>query len=917
MLSPDKPSIAAVITLPGTACRVLALMLGLVAATATRADSTASEAAASLTAADQTLLDAIEREGFRYFVEQAATKTGLVRDRARADGSSSAGKASISASGFAFSAWVIAADRGWVGRQAAVGHIRQSLQFLVHRAPRRHGFFYHFMEMDTGARAWQCEVSSIDTSLLLAGAIVAREYFDDPEITGLVNQLLGEIDWAWFRNGGQLVSLDWHDESGFSRYRWDKYSEHLLLSFLALGASPRPVEAGYWRSWTRAPVGRYGDYVYLQEAALFVHQYPQAYIDLRDRRDGFADYQRNSQLATLAQRQFCADLRGEFPAWSENLWGITASDSATGYKAWGGPPRTTGYNSLDGTIVPCATAGSLPFAPRETLTVLLHLKQAYGDRIWRRYGFVDAFNPSTGWIDTDVIAIDLGISLVQAENLRTGLIQRLFMQSPEAQQALGKAALLSTRRELTPAEAAQVRALAADTWHALQTDPASAGLQLTALLAAHDLGLVGNSDAAEKAHALLAAAPPPGTSDETAQYAAALIATRQALPALAPEATAQLNQIPWNSLAPTALQLGGVSRLTVFLQVALGVRPPAVWAALDRATVPAGDVRVLAPGQPAGQLLPGLWLDERAIVTGASASQLAYARLTSRPADEPIDALAFALTLEHFPPEALQRLAAGFAAGSATPTAGAALVITAANLLGPDGARHWFQQDPQVRAARVAIAEFNEAAFGPNTSLIAQRELSVTKPIPAPRRATAVAASRPRQDWDWQTLAGLEFKDSDADVRAGDAPLRMRFAFTWDATALYFHAEVVDTPAGFKVPPERHRVVELFVDPANDGLVWAGPGDYQFIFSRDGGATEFFHHVATRAKIRRTADGYTIEAPLPWAILGLDAHRGLELSVSPAVMSEGTGESDAMLKLNWSYAQASPTRYQLGCLQLL
>ena len=141
------------------------------------------------------------------------------------------------------------------------------------------------MEMDTGARAWTCELSSIDSSLLYAGAIVAREYFADPEITALVNRLLGDVDWNWFRNGGQLISLGWHDETGFSRYRWNKYSEHVLMSFLALGLSPRPLEADYWRSWERTPIGRYQDFVYLQESPLFVHQFPQAFLDLRNRRD--------------------------------------------------------------------------------------------------------------------------------------------------------------------------------------------------------------------------------------------------------------------------------------------------------------------------------------------------------------------------------------------------------------------------------------------------------------------------------------------------------------------------------------------------------------------------------------------------------------------------------------------------------
>lgn len=909
-----KPSLVSARSAIRAVC--CALLLAGLSSTPARATPTIADAPFSLNANDQALLEEIEFTSFRFFSEQTHPRTGLVRDRARADGSRSESNASVSASGFAFSAWVIATERGWVARPAALERVRQSLGFLVHRAPRQHGFFYHFMKMDSGARAEQSEVSSIDSSLLLAGAIVAREYFNDPEITALVNELLRDVDWEWFRNGGQLVSLGWHDKIGFSRYRWKTYSEHLLMSFLALGVSAHPMDADYWRIWARTPVGRYGDYVYLQEGPLFVHQFPQAYIDFRERRDGFADYYRNSQLATLAQRQFCTDLRPEFPTWSENLWGVTASDSATGYKNWGGPPRTTQTNALDGTIVPCATAGSLPFEPAATLTVLHHLKDAYGNRIWRRYGFVDAFNPGTGWVNPDVIAIDQGISLVQAENLRTGLIQRLFMQSHEAQEALAKAALLSTRHDLTAAETAQVRTMAGAAWEALQKTPAASDLQLTALLAAMQLRLIDGPEAVDRARTLLAATPPLQDVDATTQYAAGLIAVRQALPDLAPEATARLKVISWDSLTPTSSQLGGTSRLTVFLQVAMGTRRPSAWTALDRVTLLVGGVRVLAPAQPAGQILPGLWLDERAIVTGASSSQLAYARLTAMPAGEQVDALTFALLLEHFPVEALRRLSTGFAAGTDTPTARAARLITAANLLGP-GVRASFQQDPKIQATRKAIAEFGEAAFGPNTSVIAQRELASPKPSLLRRQATAAASGTPRKDWDWHTLAGLEFKDSDADIRQGDAPLEMRFAFTWDATALYFHAEVVDTPAGFSVPPKRRRTVELFVNPANNGLVWSGTGDYQFIFNQDGAVGEFFHHARVEGKIHRTSHGYSIEGRLPWTALGVEPRRGLEMGVSPAVISEGAREWDATLKLNWFYAQATETRYQLGGLRLL
>ena len=864
-----------------------------------------------LTAEDEHLLDDLERTAFQFFAEQAHPRTGLVRDRARADGSPSEGKASVAASGFSFGAWIIAAERGWVTRDAALERVRLKLRFFANEAPRVHGFFYHFLEMDTGARAWQCELSSIDSALLYSGLILAREYFQDEEVTALVNRLLGDVDWEWFRNGGQLVSLAWHDETGFSRYRWNRYSEHVLMSFLALGVSPRPLEAGYWQLWHRAPVGRYGDYVYLQEPPLFVNQFPQAFLDLRQMRDAHADYYHNTQLATLAQRQFSLDLRNEFPAWNENLWGLTASDSATGYKAWGGPPRTLRYNALDGTVVPCAAAGSLPFAPRETLDVLHHLRDVYGDRIWKRYGFVDAFNPHNGWVNPDVLGIDLGVSLLMAENLRTGLIWRLFMQAPEVKLALGKAGFLSTSRNLTIEHRAALVARARQDWQELQAEPASPGLQLTALISAQQLGLVTGDAFVAAARQSLAQPAPRGDATTVAEYAAALITLRQAYPLLAPEATQRLDALDWRHLPDPATHLGGASRLAVFLQVAAGVKPATAWTSLARTTEAVGPVQVLAPVNVGGALRPGLWLDERTILPGAAAAQLAYASLFG-PYVAP-DPMLRALQLEYFPREtARQDNAAGFD----TPDATAAHLITAANLLANGAIRGAFQRDPLVQAGRAAIPEFAEAAFGALTSVYAQRELVGGPPVPPARIARVVRADLPRAQWDWHTVAGLEFKDSEADVRPGDAPLGFRFAVTWDEQALHFHAEVTDSPAGYTLPAVRNRFVELFIDPQNDGLVWTGAKDYQFTYRVGVGAKELFNRAPNQGVITETADGYTVEASIPWASLGLTPRAGLEFGLTPAAVSEGTKEWEAMLKVNWSYVVLRAGVHRLGVVRL-
>lgn len=898
--------------LPALATPLLAALMFLALAPAAsalfgRRPATATPPA--LSRSDDRLLDEIEHAGFRFFAEQSDPRTGLVRDRARADGSPSEGVASIAATGFGLNAWVIATERGWTKREAAVEHVRSTLRFLTTEAPRHHGFFYHFMAMNTGAREWNCELSSIDSALLYAGVIVAREYFADPEITTLANRLLGNVDWEWFRHGGQLISLSWRDETGFSRYRWNKYSEHVLMSFLALGVSPHPLEAAYWTSWQRQPVGRYGDYVYLQEPPLFVNQFPQAFIDLRDRRDASVDFFRNTRLATLAQRQFCLDLRPEFPAMSEKLWGVTASDSATGYKAWGGPPRTLKDNALDGTVVPCATAGSLPFAPEETLTVLRHLRSAFSKRIWKRYGFVDAFNPQSGWVDSDVLGIDLGISVTQAENLRTGLIWRMFMQSPEAKLALGKAGFLSTSRSLAAAQRDTVLARAASAWQSLQAQPAGFGLQLTALVGARLLGFVSAHDVLRDARAGLAHMPRPENAAAAAEAAAALITLRQSVPALAGEATARLAAIDWNRYT-AATALGSVDRLAVFLGVAAGRRPASDWSALDRTTHALGPVYVLAPADAAGALIPGLWLDERSILSGASASQLAYASLATGAV--PADPWLSVLQLDQFPVEALARVVPG----PASPGAAAACVITAANLLSRDAVRTAFQRDPLVQAGRAAIAEFGEAWFGPNTSVIARRELGGAESLPPRRSIVATAGNRFPESWDWQTVAGPEFKDSAADIRPGDPPLSFRFAVTWDATALHFHAVVVDSPDGFVAPAHRERLVEVFIDPDDDGLVWSSPKDRQFLFGPGAKPVEFFNHVPADAVVTPTEHGYTVEASIPWSSLGVQPRPGLEFGISPAALARGFQEWEPAPKVNWSYVPRHAGEYRLGVVRL-
>jgi hypothetical protein len=208
----------------------------------------------------------------------------------------------------------------------------------------------------------------------------------------------------------------------------------MMLYLLALGSNRHAISPEAWHAWKR-PIYQYDgrEFIHDRNAPLFIHQYSHAWFDFRGRRDRYADYFENSVKATHAHREFCASLAAEYPHYSRDLWGISASDSARGYVVWGGPPR---FGPIDGTLVPCAVAGSLPFLTRECIDCLGVMRDRHGDKVWKRYGFVDAFNPATGWVGPDVIGIDLGITLMMAENARTGFFTRTFMRNPEAQRAM-------------------------------------------------------------------------------------------------------------------------------------------------------------------------------------------------------------------------------------------------------------------------------------------------------------------------------------------------------------------------------------------------------------------------------------------------------------------------------------------------
>lgn len=387
-------------------------------------------------------LDDLEHRAFLYFWEQADPASGLIRDRARNERAARQGPssdiASIAATGFGLTGICIAVDRHWITEQQALARISVTLHFLAERAPSAHGFYYHWMDAATGERRWQSEFSSIDTALLLGGVLTVRERFRKyTDIVLLCDFIYTRVDFRWMLSGSaNLLSHGWRPESGFIPYRWDAFSEMLLLDLLAIGSPTHPIPPDSWYAWAR-PKMTYEGYSYVGTEPLFTYQYPLAWIDFRRERDAAPsgiNYFENSAIATRAHRAFCINLEKRFPlSFSENLWGITASDSPRGYMIWGGPP---GSPSIDGTVAPCGPGGSLMLTPEISIPALQEMKSRFGDRLYGYYGFADAFNATTGWFDPEVIGIDTGISLLSAENLRTGKVWRWFMRNEDIPRAM-------------------------------------------------------------------------------------------------------------------------------------------------------------------------------------------------------------------------------------------------------------------------------------------------------------------------------------------------------------------------------------------------------------------------------------------------------------------------------------------------
>jgi len=407
-------------------------------------------------------LDTLEERTFHYFWDLANTTNGLVPDRAPSPSFSS-----IAAVGFGLTAYPIGVERGYVTRDQARQRVLTTLRFFWTTAQGYKGFFYHFLDMTTGARYQTVELSTIDTALLLAGVLTCQSYFDGADtsevaIRAVADSIYARTDWQWAANHPPAIALGWTPEHGFIPYDWGGYNEAMLVYILALGSPSLPADAAAWSAWTSTyQWGTFESQTYLGFAPLFGHQYSHAWIDFRGIADPYmrahaSDYFENSRRATFAQQAYAAANPAAWTGYGANQWGLTASDGPADvtltlggrqrqfHTYWArGASFTETSPPDDGTIAPTAAGGSVPFAPELAIPALRAMRERYGANLFSTYGFLDAFNltftgtpsmgrvaPGVGWFDTDYLGIDQGPILLMVENYRTGLVWRLMRGNP-------------------------------------------------------------------------------------------------------------------------------------------------------------------------------------------------------------------------------------------------------------------------------------------------------------------------------------------------------------------------------------------------------------------------------------------------------------------------------------------------------
>lgn len=420
----------------------------------------------TLTPDDERMLDSIQYATFQFFLHEHHPDWGIVKDRTK-----EWAPASIASTGFGIPCFAIGAERKWITREKAAGITLNILKFFMNSVQSadtnvagHKGFYYHFLRMDTGTREWNCELSTVDTGLLMMGILFARNYYKldnetEEQIRQLAGKLLGRIDWDFVKmtTGNKFnnsISMGWYPEKGLHHMGWTGYNEALFLYVLGAGSGMSYAREGY-QAWldTYQWETPYDGLSHVAFPPLFGHQFSHAYIDFRGLVDGYMkekgiDYFENTRRATYVQQRYAMDNPQQFIGYDSLCWGITASDGPgnqynfddrefISYAGRGtsGPGRS---RHDDGTLAIYGPLSSLPFAPEIVLPTVRSINERYGDMLWGRYGYYDAFNLTAGWVDDDYIGIDQGPMLIMIENFRSGLVWDYTMKDPIIQKGLKK-----------------------------------------------------------------------------------------------------------------------------------------------------------------------------------------------------------------------------------------------------------------------------------------------------------------------------------------------------------------------------------------------------------------------------------------------------------------------------------------------
>jgi hypothetical protein len=420
---------------------------------------------------DLEMLNKLQKETFDYFLREVNEHTGLIADKTQPGSVSS-----IAAVGMGLSCYITGVERGYMSRTKAAGRTLKVLQFLLNSPQGTEpadtgykGFYYHFLDMQTGKRAWDCELSTMDTAIFLAGALTAGYYFTqnnkvETEIRRIAEELYLRVDWQWALNGRNTISHGWKPETGFFRHRWNKgYSEAMLLYILALGSPTFPIAAAGYKKWvnTFEWIKAY-DIEYVYAGPLFIHQMSHVWIDFKGIRDEAnrklgIDYFENSRRATIIHQRYAIENPKKYTGYCKHCWGLTASDGPGrrrqvtdevkryyyNYKARGAP-----FGPDDGTVAPWAVVASLPFAPGIVLGTTRHEMKKRGTGKYYHHGFYASYNPTytgknktmpEGWISEWQYGINQGPVILMIENFRTGLTWNIMKKCPYIVEGLRKA----------------------------------------------------------------------------------------------------------------------------------------------------------------------------------------------------------------------------------------------------------------------------------------------------------------------------------------------------------------------------------------------------------------------------------------------------------------------------------------------